>query len=69
MLLYRCRLRDLDGYKKFRDECMLSPQDALKLQAANGERMQQIEFECRKYRSQMLCALVVPIRQPDRTSM
>lgn len=31
-----CRLRDMEGFRKFRDSCMLPPQDALKLQAANG---------------------------------
>jgi len=39
LILFVCRLRDLPGYKKFRDSCMLSPQDALKLQAANGEAL------------------------------
>lgn len=26
----------MEGFRKFRDSCMLPPQDALKLQAANG---------------------------------
>jgi hypothetical protein len=36
MQYFRCRLRDMEGFRKFRDSCMLPPQDALKLQAANG---------------------------------
>jgi hypothetical protein len=28
----------MEGFRKFRDSCMLSPQDALRLQSANGEQ-------------------------------
>jgi hypothetical protein len=27
----------MEGFRKFRDSCMLSPQDALRLQSANGK--------------------------------
>ncbi len=32
-----CRLKDLGASKAYLEQCMWSPQDALKLQSANGE--------------------------------